>query len=121
MPRKASQKLAPELIALAQALARSMVAQQQREEVEAATAISELRSILGLENDFTAWKRRVEGLMRAFYKFVPHALSVSLLERIQGVTTAVRELGIKASGKRIALRAGELTIKSTSVRAARLK
>lgn len=108
MPRRARTELNPKIVAVVEALARVIVAQQLREEREAAEDLVELRAALGLEEDFPAWKRKAEGLMKAFYANVPRSLDLPLKVRLRTVAAAVRELGRTASYRRVALRAGEL-------------
>jgi hypothetical protein len=111
MVRKAT--LHPALEDLVRALARMAVAQEAEETTEAAPQIAELRTVLGFDDDFTAWKRKVEVLMKAFYKHVPHWGSMPLKDRLRFVTAAVRELGRTASYKSVVLRAGELALAET--------
>ena len=98
----------PALLPLIRALARYMVEKDAQEEAEAAPDLAELRSILGLDHDFPNWKRKAEGLMKAFYKHVPHWTSMPLKARVRLVIAAVQELGRNASYRRVALRAAEL-------------
>lgn len=108
MPRRTRTELHPKLVAVIQALARVMVEQQLREEREAAGDLADLRAALGVEDDPAAWKRKAEGLMKAFYANVPRNLDLPLKVRVRIVAAAVRELGRTASYRRVSLRAGEL-------------
>jgi hypothetical protein len=96
------------LLPLIEALARMAVVQEARETAEAAEEIAILRSALGLEDDFPGWKRRAEALMKAFYDLAPEGTSRPLKDNLQLVTTAVRELGPRASCRSLAIRAAEL-------------
>jgi hypothetical protein len=64
--------------------------------------------VLGVEDDPAAWKRKAEGLMKAFYANVPRCLELPLKVRLRMVAAAVRELGHTASFRRVSLRTGEL-------------
>ncbi len=108
MPRRARTELNPKLLAVVEALARLMVERELREEREAVEELGELRAALGVEDDFPAWKRKVEGLMKAFYANVPRSLDLPLKVRLSTLATAVRELGRAASYRRLSLRAGDL-------------
>jgi hypothetical protein len=106
---------------LIRALAGMMVAQEAKETAEAAPLEAELRSAFGLDDDFPAWKRTAEGVMKAYYKHVPHWSSMPLKDRLRLVTAAVRELGRTASYKRLALRAGELALLEVPPRPSRMR
>lgn len=118
MPKKAMPEALQPLV---RALASMMVAQEARETAEAASHEAELRKALGLDDDFPAWKRRAEGVMKAYYKHVPHWGSMPLKDRLRLVTVAVRELGRRASFKRLALRAGELALLEAPARPGRMR
>lgn len=104
---------------LIRALASMMVAQEARETAEAVPYQAELRSAFGLDDDFAAWKRKGEGVMKADYKHVPHWGSMPLKDGLRLVTVAVRELGRTASYKRLAIRAGELALLQAPARPSR--
>lgn len=107
------------ILDLARALGRMAVAQEVRETAEAQPQIAELRGAFGLEDDFPAWKRKAEGVMKAFYKHVPDWGSMPLKDRLRLVTAAVRELGRTASYKQLVLRAGELALLEAPARPGR--
>jgi hypothetical protein len=100
--------LDPDLVPLIEALARVMVKDQQREMAQAAPEIAALRSALGLEDDFQAWKQKAEQLMEAFYEQVSRWSELSLAARLRLMTAAVEELGRQASVARIAAKASQL-------------
>lgn len=104
----AKPSLDPALSRVIRALVRLAIEDQGREAAEAASEIAALRAALGLENDFPAWKRKAEGLMKAFYRHVPKWGSMPLKVRLRLVTSAVQELGANASHRRVAIRAAEL-------------
>jgi hypothetical protein len=108
MAEASSAPLDPKVLRLVEALARVIVNDQMREESEARSELAELRSTLGLEDDFPTWMRTVEALMAAFYDRVPRWGDMPLRGRIRLLTTAVRELGPSASVDLIVGRAGEL-------------
>ncbi len=108
--------LPPALQDVVRALARMAVAQEARETSEATVELADLRTALGLEEDFPGWKRTAEGLMRAFYKHVPHWSSMPLKDRLRLVAAATRELGRAASYKQIALRAGAMALSDAPAR-----
>jgi hypothetical protein len=108
MPKNPKTPVDPALLPLINALARLAVADQERETTEAAPEIAELRSVLELEGDFSAWKRRSEGLMKEFYRRVPLWSSMPLKERLRLVTAAVRHLGRDATDRRIVTWASKL-------------
>ena len=62
MPKKAVPEALQPLI---RALASMMVAQEARETADARPHEAELRSAFGLDDDFPAWKRKAEGMMKA--------------------------------------------------------
>lgn len=108
MPSKQSPAVDPDLLPLINALARLAFERQKRETEEAVVEITTLRLALRLEDDFPNWKRKAEGLMKAFYNHVPESISIPLKVRLRLVTEAVCELGPNASYRRIAIRAAEL-------------
>jgi hypothetical protein len=108
MAEASTEPLDPKVLRLVEALARVAVNDQRREEAEAQSDLAELRSTLGLEDDFPAWKRTVEALMAAFYDRVPRWGDMPLRGRVRLLTTAVRELGRNAPISLIVGRADEL-------------
>lgn len=108
MAEASSEPLDPKVLKLVEALARVAVNDQRREEAEAQSDLAELRSTLGLEDDFPTWKRTVEALMATFYDRVPRWGDMSLSGRVSLLTTAVRELGRNAPIDLVVGRAGEL-------------
>jgi len=108
MPRARS-VLNPKLRAFVEALARLAVAEELREEAEAAPQIARLRTVLGLGGDSEGWARRAGGLMKVYYRQAPDALKITLAQRLDGLILAIEALGPRASYRRLALRAVELT------------
>ncbi len=106
----ATSKLDPALLDLVKALAQMAVAQEATETEEARPQLAQLRAAFRLDDDPLNWKRKVEGLMKAFYKHVPHWGDIRLKDRVRLLVLAVGELGQTAPYKRLALRAGELAL-----------
>uniref|UniRef100_B0T6J2 Uncharacterized protein n=1 Tax=Caulobacter sp. (strain K31) TaxID=366602 RepID=B0T6J2_CAUSK len=108
MTEEATPPIDAALLPIINALARVVVAEQQRDMDGATAEIAELRGALNLQNDFPAWKLRVEGLMQAFYDHVPHWHAIPFKSRLRLMTAAVREVGCDALTSCIAIKASEL-------------
>lgn len=108
MPRARS-TLNPKLRAFVEALARAAVAEELRQEAEAAPQVARLRAALGLKRDPEGWARRAGGLMKVYYRLAPDALKITLAQRLDGLILAIAALGPRASYRRLVLRAVEVT------------